>query len=560
MSGVPETTDIPIRPKVADEEPVEEKPIKIYSFSIDKLCEDNARYWFHAMGKQLRGQYAWQAIQFYAKVGKDEYAQILSRKHNWYRVDLKADMIIENGLSPSTVLDVKTQPNAGQKWEYLKKTFMETSNTRKALKLMRMANWTWDQSKNEREAYRELKQMAEEFTEMNGSRTINIDELTVLWYLRGLGDKYATLRDTVMSSDATLNEEYVLSRIEDLRQLRGQPAEKASRIQGKGKKGPKCFACEGYGHLARDCLNRQDQEEDAGSATEKSGKKKGQKKLSKKKTTKQKGRSAENHDEGSFGEVSDADEQGALAREEIVEHVAFVKEENAYRANEDPTKWCFDSGATSMCTGHRDIFEYINPKYRGTLTIASGTRMPIEGRGIVKFSLPNGSRARLGGVIYVPGLAENLLSLEALHLAGFESRGSVRGYKLMKGGKVVAKGRRIGRTTYLDAVRHINALHVGPSVAKMKQHARLALSADEETAMKQKLIHRRLGHPGRGRFNNCVEWMDMGELQVEKQDQLLDDKCEVCVKAKQVKRQSHIPVPRACRPLQHVYMDFWGPS
>ena len=89
----------------------------------------------------------------------------------------------------------------------------------------------------------------------------------------------------------------------------------------------------------------------------------------------------------------------------------------------------------------------------------------------------------------MPGLAENLLSLEALHLAGFESRGSVRGYKLMKGGKVVAKGRRIGRTTYLDAVRHINALHVGPSVAKMKQHACLVLSADEETAMKQKLIH-----------------------------------------------------------------------
>ena len=44
MSGVPETTDIPIRPKVADEEPVEEKPIKIYLFSIDKLCEDNTRY------------------------------------------------------------------------------------------------------------------------------------------------------------------------------------------------------------------------------------------------------------------------------------------------------------------------------------------------------------------------------------------------------------------------------------------------------------------------------------------------------------------------------------
>ena len=130
-----------------------------------------------------------------------------------------------------------------------------------------------------------------------------------------------------MSLDATLNEEYVLSCIKDLRQLRGQSAKKASRIQGKRKKGSKCFACEGYRHLTRDCSNRQNQEEDAGSATEKSGKKKDQKKLSKKKATKQKDRSTENHDEGSFGKVSNTDEQGALVREEIVEHVAFMKED-----------------------------------------------------------------------------------------------------------------------------------------------------------------------------------------------------------------------------------------
>ena len=33
-------------------------------------------------------------------------------------------------------------------------------------------------------------------------------------------------------------------------------------------------------------------------------------------------------------------------------------------------------------------------------------------------------QVRLGRVIYVLGLAENLLSLEVLHLARFESRGS----------------------------------------------------------------------------------------------------------------------------------------
>lgn len=48
----------------------------------------------------------------------------------------------------------------------------------------------------------------------------------------------------------------------------------------------------------------------------------------------------------------------------------------------------------------------------------------------MKFNLPKSSEVRLGSVIYVPGPAENLLSLETLHLAEFESRGSIRGYEL----------------------------------------------------------------------------------------------------------------------------------
>lgn len=94
----------------------------------------------------------------------------------------------------------------------------------------------------------------------------------------------------------------------------------------------------------------------------------------------------------------------------------------------------------------------------------------------------------------------------------------------------------------------------------IRQHARLALSADEEKAMKQRLIHRHLGHPGKNRFNNCVDWMDMDDLKINKRDRLLDGSCEACVKSEQVKKQSHVPISRAKRPLQRVYMDFWGPS
>ena len=210
-----------------------------------------------------------------------------------------------------------------------------------------------------------------------------------------------------------------------------------------------------------------------------------------------------------------------------------------------------------MSTGNQGIFESMCP-YLGTLTIASRTEMPIEGCSVVKFNLPNGMQARLGGVIYVPGLAENLLSLEALHLAGLESRGSIHRYEILREGKVVAKGKRIGRTIYLHSVKDVNALLV--DVKKSKQFAHLALSEDEKILEKQLLIHSCLGHPGCQQFNYCVENMDMVDLKLKKKDELLHDNCEICIQAKQVKKQNHSPIPRARNPLQRVYMDFWGPN
>ena len=92
---------------IENEDPIEAKPIKIYSFTIDKLSEDNARYWFHAIEKQLRSQYAWQAIELYAKIRKTAYVDRLVRKPNWHQINMQADLIIEIGLAPTTILEVK---------------------------------------------------------------------------------------------------------------------------------------------------------------------------------------------------------------------------------------------------------------------------------------------------------------------------------------------------------------------------------------------------------------------------------------------------------------------
>ena len=553
---------------VDNEDPIEGEPIKIYHFSIDKLSEDNARYWFHAIEKQLRTQYAWQAIELHARIRSEAYAERLVRKSNWQRIDMKADMIIEMGLTPSTVLEVKDQRNAGEKWQYLKKRFLKSSNTKKMLKLMRIFTSMWDESKhNEKEFYHALKQMFVEFKEMNGNNKIGLDDLCILQYLRALGDRYATLRESMMSSGIELTEDYVLGRVEDVMQLRKQERmENASRASQGRPRGPKCYECQKFGHKAAKCPNQQQEDDNSGnhSSNSQSGRGRGR--------GSGRGSSRQNHgvrtaEEQNIAQSSD-EESGNRAVEEYnydcevdceiaSEKAGFIQEE-AHRSSSHGG-WVFDSGATSMSTGDRSIFEYMDP-CAGTLKIASGTRMPIKGRGIVKIRLPNGQEARLERVIYVPGLEENLLSLEALHLAGYESRGSLRGYELLKNGKVVAYGKRLGRSTYLDTVKHRDALLGGLENAKRTQYARLALSADEATAKKQELVHRRLGHPGRQRFNKCLELMDLSELRLGKSDEMLNDNCEICVMAKKNKTQSHIPVKRASRPLQRVYMDFWGPS
>lgn len=144
----------------------EQKPTKIYLFAIEKLTEENARYWFHYMEKQLRSQYCWQ--KDFQTQGPTRYRQILEQNVKWDRVNLKAEMIIEQGLKSTTILEIKGQDNAGLKWEYLRQTFLKTTNARKAMKLMKMANWTWDSSKmNEIEALEEISRLGDEFIDMN---------------------------------------------------------------------------------------------------------------------------------------------------------------------------------------------------------------------------------------------------------------------------------------------------------------------------------------------------------------------------------------------------------
>lgn len=127
------------------------KPIKIYPFTVNKLTKETTRYWFPTIKKQMEAQKVWETIEMHEKISNKAYMKGLSNS-NWWKLDLKADMIMDVGLTTTTIVEVKDIPNTGEKWQFLKKEFMKSSNTKKMMKLMNLCNWIWDRTKDEIEA------------------------------------------------------------------------------------------------------------------------------------------------------------------------------------------------------------------------------------------------------------------------------------------------------------------------------------------------------------------------------------------------------------------------
>lgn len=576
--SIPKKVEVkPIRSK--KQIPNFEKSIKINPFTIEALSEENARYWFFVMKRQLKNQFSWQAIQLYEEVGLEEYAKALNNPA-WQWFDMQMETIISMGLDQKTDLEAKTQSNAGEKWAFLKKSYLNATSPLKTDKLMKMVTWVWDKVKLAVEAYWDLEWMMEEFIKMNGSEFINVREVIILYFLNGLGPDYQTFQDNLMSSDVVLQQKFVLNKLKQHNHMRKTgviPDENASWANQLDKeKELKCYKCQQHGHVRADCLEQNnDENRNQTSSISSNG---------------NDDHGGSQHDDWDGWEMSGQNHKrqstedqnldspgkkeydGRAVDEEIVsEEVIIIKEnvcqsdeilkktslvqESAYRSSDSQNDWIFDSRAISMFTRDRSIFEYMD-WCEGMLKIASETWMPIKERGIVWIDLSRG-QARLGEVIYVSGLVENLLFLEALHLAGFESQGSSTEYELSRNRKTVAYEKWIGWSTYLNSVKHVNALLVGPGVNKQMQHAQMTLSADKTTVKKQELIHHCLSHSERKQFNNCIKWMDMDDLQLGKSNKLINDNCEMCSMIKKIKMQSHFPVWRASQSLQCVYMDFW---
>ena len=133
-----------------------------------------------------------------------------------------------------------------------------------------------------------------------------------------------------------------------------------------------------------------------------------------------------------------------------------------------------DSGASFHTTPHREIIQnYVTGDF-GKVYLADGSALDVVDMGDVRILLPNGSIWLLEKVRHIPDLRRNLISIGQLDNEGYVILFVCGTWKVTKGTRVLARGKKTGTLYMTSSLRDTIAV------------------ADASTDTS--LWHRKLGH------------------------------------------------------------------
>eukprot|EP00253_Pinus_taeda_P006698 PITA_06698 len=110
----------------------------------------------------------------------------------------------------------------------------------------------------------------------------------------------------------------------------------------------------------------------------------------------------------------------------------------------DPEAWLIDSGASFHFTPHREWFCEYEKYDGGDVFLGDDRKARIIGRGKVKLKLQSGRVRTLLGVLHIPALARNLISVSKLDDAGVKTMFEKDTCKMVRRALVLMRGIRIG--------------------------------------------------------------------------------------------------------------------
>ncbi|GFY95706.1 filament-like protein [Actinidia rufa] len=277
---------------------------------------------------------------------------------------------------------------------------------------------------------------------LNQLRKVDVkidEEDKALLLLTSLPDSYDTLVTTLLYGKDTVSLEQVQSSlVSHCTQKRssfedGENAALAVQSGNRGKKsdgrsgwsngsssssrgkGVQCYYCKEFGHVKRDCPLRKD-----------------------------KGKKCD--DASSCNSLVVADDGDCLTVSEGINTSSH-------------DEWILDSGCTKHVCSKKEFFDTFQERDGGSLFLGDGTPCKIQGVGNVKIKMFDGAVRTLGGVVYIPKLRRNLISLSRMDSNGCKYFAGGGAMKITRGGKVLMKGekckglyRLIGKTVYSTKV------------------------------------------------------------------------------------------------------------
>lgn len=266
------------------------------------------------------------------------------------------------------------------------------------------------------------------------------------------------------------------------------------------KKKVKCFYCEKLGHMAKDCRKKKaDQKRKKGSKSK--------------------------------------EEQPTSDTAHVTTGELFLTEHcSAYAMGNGKDGWFVDSGASKHMSNNKEWFTTMSDSAPDSKVIVGDNRScPVKGVGSIPFITSSGEEKVISGVLYVPDLCKNLLSVSQMNkhkmAVLFDNREVI--IKSKETGQVVAKGIEENGLYRLSA---------------------LLVHGDNG---KSKLWHERFGHVNYGTLTEMQkEHMVDGLPPIAATGRV----CRACLEGKQ--HRDKFPkeaTTRATVPLELVHSDICGP-
>ena len=456
----------------------------------------------------------------------DRYAKFVARRD-------RALAIVVLSIEPSLLYLIGDPEDPAIVWQKLadqfqKKTWANKLELRRKLYSLRLKGGSSVQE--------HIKSMTEIFDALSVIGDPVSEEDRVVHLLASLPESYSMLVTALEANAEVPKMEHVTERLlhkEQKLKDRGADdrSDKAMTAKHLHKKGPKCHHCGKFGHIRRNCRKYAAQANKSDSSeTEKP-------KSVKHKANTAEARESDANSSDSEGESnSSSSDSGSIG---LVARHALSTSAGRYKS------WIVDSGATChMCNNRRLFVELRNLEKPLEVTLGDGHDLNAIGCGVVvlESKLPSGRtrKLKLSGVLYVPKLSYNLLSVSKTSDAGKKIRFGEASCQVLDGNKkLIAVATRVGDLYYLNCCPGSQKAH---------------LVVDET---KEDIWHRRFGHLGTKNLQRLAKEKLVKGFNYDATQEI--NFCESCVKGKH--HRSQFPTSggkRSEEPLGLVHSDLCG--